>query len=400
MIPRSKVVSNIEKSRISILQQGINKPLLFNSNAYILDTFSDGIMINMSYAVESSKPIKSALEGNQKILRNSANVSENLTNLFSDSITSNWSYGRYWHGWMVVIRPLLVFFDYSEIRYLNIIFMTLLLIIFLGMVYKYIGINAELAFILGFLLVNFWIVPLCLHYSSVFYLALIFGIILILLRNKPHIFGLCFFTVGSLTCFFDLLSAPMVTLGVCLVLAYMLISNNHHTFLSEAKIMFNYCVLWFLGYSLTWATKIMLLLTLNNKTVFTEAISQIILRSGSNSGKVMSLSQRFLNIEKNFEMLGLNKILLLVFIMVIFIAILVCLFYDKEKIKKVSMLACIGFIPMMWYVLIGDHSKVHTRFTYRALITTIVSYIYMLFVLIDKNSLIYLCKKFTQNKNI
>ena len=58
MIPRSKVVSNIEKSRISILQQGINKPLLFNSNAYILDTFSDGIMINMSYAVESSKPIK------------------------------------------------------------------------------------------------------------------------------------------------------------------------------------------------------------------------------------------------------------------------------------------------------------------------------------------------------
>jgi uncharacterized protein YqhQ len=47
LIPRSEVISNIENSRISILQLGINKPLLFDSNAYILDTFSDGIMINM-----------------------------------------------------------------------------------------------------------------------------------------------------------------------------------------------------------------------------------------------------------------------------------------------------------------------------------------------------------------
>lgn len=380
-IPNSAVEENIMESIAQIQKNGLNPRIVLDEEAYKIDTFTDAIMLNMSFAVDSSHPLSSAIEANQQIVNHSADVFNNIKAIQNGSNMREWSYGRYWHGWMVPVRTLLVFFSYNEIRYLNTIILLTLLTIFLVQIYQRLGKKAFFAFLLGFALINFWIVPLCLHYSSVFYIALIAGIVLFFLKKER--FGLVFFIAGSLTSFMDLLSAPIVTLGVPLITAFLLTANADEKVTVSLKRLAVWCALWASAYLFTWFFKFMILAISGQQQVLQESFESIALRSGSVDGSSMKLSDRFYNIVKNAEGLSLGRIGGILSISGAITAISILFSVQKKQLKTACILLIIGCIPFIWYIVIGNHSSVHIWFTYRTLLVFLIAFIMALLSLID-----------------
>ena len=95
----------------------------------------------------------------------------------------NQQYIRYWHGSMVILRPLLVFFNFEQILLINKITMWILAIILLVILFK----NSKplaVAYIISMVMIAFPIVPMCLEYTWTFYIMLIASILAILIEKK------------------------------------------------------------------------------------------------------------------------------------------------------------------------------------------------------------------------
>ena len=112
-----------------------------------LDNFTDRLMI--------SKAIKNDDKG---ALYNSLDVND---------------YARYWHGYLVLIRPLLIKLDYLQIRYVNVLIFFVLLGITFTMIKKKLGGLMASAFMVSIMMGYAFLVPLSLQFSSVFYIMMI-----------------------------------------------------------------------------------------------------------------------------------------------------------------------------------------------------------------------------------
>lgn len=393
-IPNSAVESHIMESIGQIQKNGLNPKIVLDEEAYKIDTFTDAIMLNMSYAADSSHPLSSAIEANQKIVSHSADVFNNIKAIKEGGTVSEWSYGRYWHGWLVPVRTLLVFFNYNEIRYLNTIVMFLLLSVFLILVYRKLGKKAFFAYVIGFALINFWLIPLCLHYSSVFYIALLAGLGILFVKEER--FGLIFLIAGSLTSFLDLLSAPVITLGIPLIAACFKMREDKINV--SLKRILSWCTLWAGGYIFTWLFKFLILALSGHQQVLQESYDSIALRSGNADGSSMKLADRFYNIAKNFNGLSLGRIGGVLTIGAILTAAGMLFAFEKTKLKQACLLFAIACIPFIWYILLGNHSSVHIWFTYRTLLVFLIAFTAAVFSLIDFTLLKKKCRQLVLEK--
>ena len=68
-------------------------------------------------------------------------------------------YERYWHGYLVFLRPLLTITDYSGIRIINYILLSALLIICLWLMWTKIAAHCSMIFAISLLMINFATVP-------------------------------------------------------------------------------------------------------------------------------------------------------------------------------------------------------------------------------------------------
>ena len=130
------------------------------------------------------------------------------------------AYARYWHGYTVLLRPLLCVFNYWQIRMVNYILLSLLAMFTVFLLYREVGAKFALTFAVTLLISNFMIVPMALQFSTCYYIA--FGAICLFLMGsrftetaKDRI--LVFFLIGAVCSFMDLLTTPILTLGLPVV---------------------------------------------------------------------------------------------------------------------------------------------------------------------------------------
>ena len=122
-------------------------------------------------------------------------------------------YGRYWHGNTFLSRYLLVAYDYISIRMLLYIVSSLLLLWCMVLLWRKEGWQTAVAMMFGLLSCYMFMMQFSMQFVMVLVLALA-GIIAVARGCKG---SMAFFVIGSLTCYFDLLTAPMLTLGLMLV---------------------------------------------------------------------------------------------------------------------------------------------------------------------------------------
>lgn len=333
-----------------------------------LDNFTDSIMLVSSAHKAETGLIDRTMNG-YRVLYEGKTPSETLAAYGTGEEGYSVSpYSRYWHGYQIILKPLLLFFNYQEIRYLNMCLQFLLIIgIVIEMVKKKMGI-----YIFSYMVMLFSLMPfsigLSLQFSSVFYITNIAVYVLLkwfeIIKEKKNFF-LFFLIVGMLTSFMDLLTYPLVTLGIPLVFYFLLMEKK--TLLYNVIKTVKYSIIWAIGYIGMWSGKWIIGSILLRKNIITDAIDALLNRTSSETADASFTHWSV--IEKNTGAMFSTPVkLLFLGTLLILLVVLICkTIRDKKNYFANWHYLLIACMPIAWYIVAANHSYMHFWFTYREL---------------------------------
>ena len=298
-------------------------------------------------------------------------------------------YARYWHGYAVLLRPLSVFLSLTNIRYLHMMVILLLLCLCFLEIAQQIHTAAAITFMLGLAASFLWLAPFNMQYFTVTALTLLFSwIVMRLHRRKRHttlpFLFLCF---GSLTFFFDYLTFPVLTLGYPLILVLLLRKQDlqARTFPSELLILLSCTASWFAGYALTILAKGGIGTLVLGSNVMQEIFENSLYRiNGALPCGYTTTVSAWMAIRYNADVFFnvRNSALLIVCVL----CLLITIARRRSAIKGwASSLPILGaaLLPYVWYAVLENHSIVHCYFTYKAQAVTFFGICAYLLSLID-----------------
>ena len=348
---------NIREGLNNYLVEGEHYQLLEGYDFFCMDGFTDSIMLRNAVYPGTGDPLRDAMT-NKRLYFAGCNEVESLERTVEEAAGGTPSgYARYWHGYLVLLKPLLLIFSLSGIRMINMMVQLLLAAIALVLAYHRGG--ARLAIPLGFtiLCLNPISISLSLQLSDVYLLMLSFAIALMGMKTYEKEMGwMLYLWLGILTAFFDFLTYPVMALGVILLIEQMLTGENQKE--RFRRILFHSFV-WLFGYGGMWAGKWVMASILTDGNVIANAIGAVENRTSSIVG------EKQVNV---FQVIWHNvRLYLNPAMLVTVIAAAALLLYCLKKrdaklcINKEQMLPIIfiGLYPYAWYCVLKNHAIVH-----------------------------------------
>ena len=282
------------------------------------------------------------------------------------------NYARYWHGYLVLVRPLLCLFKYKYIKYMSMILCFVLLCIAYQKLSELLGKGIGVAYVIAMCMGNIICIPLLFQYMAMYYVTVISTILFCLLYQKRKRFsaGIFFLVVGSVTNFLDFLTSPLVSLGLLLVPACLLYTREkEYTAGHGIGYLVHKSVLWVLGYGGTWLAKWCVSSVLLKRNVIKDAIETIIYRTEGAADEVIN---RFDVLQRNLStMFPKGAIAVAAALFVMWIFLLVKKHQSLQQIKNAAPVVLLAGYPVVWYFVLANHSQIHSYFTYRTLEITI-----------------------------
>lgn len=302
---------------------------------------------------------------------------------------ANATYTRYWFGIEAFLRPLLMIFNYQTIRYLNVILIFGLLMTATIMISKKIDLKYAIAFAISISLMGISIIPESLQYSPVMYILLISSIAISVIANSTKfnkLLPFIFLIMGSVTAFMDLLTYPLVTLGIPLILVILIKQKNGERELkNNILLIIELGAIWAISYGATYFVKWALASIVLNQNIIVESINQFLFRA--NIGDADKIN-KFSVIYTNFKIYFNAIVLTLLLIYFILWGFMMFKYREKEiKIKDVLPIILIGILPYAWYIVLSNHSNIHSWMTYRIQAITMFSIISITTKMIDFNNI-------------
>lgn len=278
-------------------------------------------------------------------------------------------YPRYWHGYLVVLKPMLLFLDVSEIKMLMMIIQVLLLALTVYLINKRIGLGVAVAFLTTYIVLNPVTIALNFQNNTCYILSLICMVFVLLfndsLRERNN-YELFFMIWGCTTTFFDFLTYPLVVLGFSLCLVVLLNSfDKKHNIVDMIKIS----IAWSVGYVGMWIGKMIVSALLAERNLLKTSIDSVLFRMGVNNLGHKQLETPFLQTLKyNLTPLCNWSSLFLLFIVFSIFVVLKKKGYRKELVNgKLYCLLLLSLYPIIWYLGTTNHSTIHYYMTYREL---------------------------------
>lgn len=355
LIPTSLIKENIEDS-IKHYNDNRNKSYYFNTRFALNDSSADSTALNVIYNTSKNKLLYSTLVTPAYRVFNSQDFTAMSYNTIINDKEANYDYNRYWHGYQVLWKPLLIFFNTNTIRALMLGLYTILLGFTLYNCFKlrYITLGVGLS------ITNLvYIMPFgftALEYIPVFFIMMATSLMLLKTKVNPIIIMTC---SGIAVAFFDFLTSETLTLTVPL-LVYLYLKKENPKFLEFIKLG----VGWLTGYCGAFITKWGLSSLIYQKNYFKIAFEKYETHK-SMFGAMASLKN---NISVLFgDKLSFNDAFN-VFIILTLVTIIIVYFFRKETIssKYLFIILIICSIPYVRYLIISGHSWGFAWFTYRA----------------------------------
>lgn len=349
------------------------------------DNFTDALMINTAtYDCERSV-IEKALLNPRAGYEEGSQALKLQDSLMGVEIDREITYGRYWHGYLVILKPLLLLFNYHSIRWINtVVGCALIAVILLGFAERFKNYKYAFSFLAAVLFLNPIVMRVSLQYNTVFYVIMAEYIIALYwgdrLEQKGR-FKYIFLISGISVAFFDLLTYPIAALGMLLILQLLLFEDTLKNNIIRAV---KGGVLWVVGYLGMWSGKWIVASLFTDENIIADAVNRVIYRTGTGTGiNGVELSWRVL-FEKNFLWLhAQNAILFKMAVLVIIAAIVVMLIRKKATIKLnpafIITMTLFCFIPIARYAVMSNHSFIHSFFTYRECMVMVMAIMCILF---------------------
>lgn len=282
---------------------------------------------------------------------------------------------RYWLGFLVVLKPLLLYMNYMDIRMVNMIVqMALLMCICRLMQKRGVG-RYVLPFGLSMLCITPGITWLSLQFSTTLLVA---QAAMAVLLWKPHLMekrmgeDVFFLLVGMATSYFDFLTYPVASLGMPLIVWLLL--HRNETARSRLVRMVHCGLCWAFGYAGMWAGKWALALLYGSEGFWSTLVGSLETRTSQKIRDVGEIS-RLDALWKAFSVF-LKKPYLIAGVVV---SLGYGLLFIRRKARRLSAvekpdlagtMLGVALLPLAWYLFAANHTYNHAFFTSRALCVT------------------------------
>ena len=401
------------------------------------DNATDVLMINEAYSIDNTEPIysfmsgrknykkgttKSQLKDTQNELisfdvesvksvpegempkRETYNPVKELEDFLNGDVNVSIEYARYWHGYLVLLRPLLIFFNITEIRQILFIIFCVLLTWFAILLKKQFGLDVAVVFVYALISIGYFFESYSLQGAPVFLVMMISSLILLKNINKIKDINLFMFIVGCITNFVDYLTVPILTLCIPLII-YMLYKNKTEEMEDKKalKMILKASTAWCVGYAGTWFAKWLIYDLLYDSNLIKSALHQVAFRAnGKNSHYGLPFDQTMIYF--------LTKISIYVVGFITYIYFRECIFMSKaekkEEIKLNVPTILIGLYPLMWFLVLQNHTTRHLHFSYRNIVVSVIIILICIEKFVRKKNLLpkkeltkFECKKLNKNKS-
>ena len=216
-IPKSAILENLKESTNAFKTRFEIDERVKRRDYTFTHPYADAMLLNIIMCTDSEEPVKSVLEAKYYSKHENGHISYDFNDMIENNVSGNVEYLRYWHGQISILRPLLIFFNLSEIYIINnIVFWSLTIALIIILIKKK-HINLLVSLLIGLIMCAAPIIPLCLEYSATFNIMLIVSIIVILIESKTKNLGLIFFVTGIVTNYFDFLTTEIITAFVPII---------------------------------------------------------------------------------------------------------------------------------------------------------------------------------------
>lgn len=391
LIPTKVINFNLKSSVTYIMNERQDNKLFFlpDNLSATLDNYADYMTIKMLYYVDSKHPIISSLHMN--CYDDLEDFTFGAAGVVNGRRNANFSYSRYWHGNLAILRILFVFFDIQGIQIVFSLLLGILLVLLLTILLK-----KRCYLLSGLILFSFFatysfVVPFCFEFYWMYFIGFLFAIFSALSYKKASsfIYGI-FVVMGVVVNFFDFLTTEMlVPLFSLLLIIYLKRRDEDEMCLKDLIFFVSISLMLFvLFYSLTWFVKWSISNALFGLNIFELLSSQGWKWTGGlGSLKYVDypvLSTLIYNISKLFPFKYiLNDIGIVVYLLII-VLIIVFKIIRKEFSKYSFIYLLLFFVPYIRYIVLLGHSYLHSFFTYRSQFTSIIFLFLILFEKKDK----------------
>ena len=428
LIPQNALQKNMERSS----DYYNNHQLFDHVTDYMFlsrqDNYADCILTNIIYHIDKNNLVESVLSASYYNPEDE-NVQTSFAYAVGNKVEPDVDYSRYWHGSMVLLRPLFVIFDIAGVRMVLGILILLMTVWFEILLFKNRYSIFGVCYGVGLMLVSVWMCAFCVEYAMPFVVMSMELPVLFVLLTRAHekkdaqndkvkrdenkldnqkadehkldnrkpevILWAVLACAGIVTAFVDFLTTETVTFTMAYIL-YLIVKNRHNQMKpikEELICLIKSGIVWFASYGLMIALKWVLALAVLGKDAFFNALSQAALRISGDAtlgnvpgAEVVSNYERisgalWRNIGciypfKSTMSYGTSMIFILLVGLIVFS--LWYLFREKTKSCINKVLAIVSLLPVMRFLVLNNHSYIHFFFTYRALLVSVVVIIYIL----------------------
>lgn len=372
LLPTGPMFQNLYWSETAIRQEIENEVQVEGYSASLSGSFTDCLMLE--HAIYDN-PAHSAFSQAMHMYRAESFYDENDPTAWWPGVSlldylngvpagREVEYSRYWHGYLVVLKPLLMITSLSSIRLFNAAAELMLLGLTLILISRRVDEKLALAFVASVPFMYFFGMYFSLSLSICFYLTTISMIVMLMLGEileKDHRYILFFLTLGVVTAYFDFLTYPLVVLGFPLTLyGYMHFKKQKRDFLK----VFAFSGCWGLGYGFMWGSKWVITDVAFGDDIIRNAVMTIFTRTASAGGnRLLGLLWVVKNNISPFMNWG--YVLFGILLLLILAELLV---HNRKKIHMKNIhyfpvFLLIALMPVAWFFLAENHSAEHWMFT-------------------------------------
>ncbi len=342
---------------LEILEEEGDYPVIYGDEAIRIDNFTDKIIVSNTL-INSEQPFISAIYMG--------------------------GYFRYWHGYVMFLKPLLSLLGLNQIRKILMVLSFSMMVACLLLLHNKLKIPGAMAFAMMWMDYYSSKVSGTMQFFWPYFIMCSAIIILCLISDKGEkekdlIIPMLFFGAGSFVNFVDLLTFPLVTLTVPL-LVYLLIERDT---IRKNLIRTGFLsVMWGAGYALTWVVKWVISALFIPGEVLANIKETISFRM---QGDEAHQIDRLFVLQGNLQMpYFLHHMKILLPILAVLVIAYLIVVREKETILFLCTLIPVILYPYIWYEFFCSHSIIHAFFTYRAQMGTSFGLYYIMVFLICK----------------
>lgn len=373
-IPTDPIDQNVAQSALTIQKEGIYYSI---SNWFFsrLDNWTDSIILMEAAIREDTSALKAAVNAVHGAPDNTSTPTDALLAHYFDGKPYDTliEYCRYWHGYLILIKPLLCFMDYSSIRILNGAVQLILVAAICLLMHK----KGLKEYIVPFLLMYFMLMPVALaaslQFSTCFY-VIILGVIATLLIKQEKLdqfSNLLFLLIGISTAYFDFLTYPMATFGIPIL--FVLLRQTSRPLEEKLFLIVKCGIFWCVGFAGMWASKWVI-----SHYVCGYSYSRIMAIIADRTDASASASI--------FHIEALNYTTFLTTPISVLVLLFIGIKYSKirkgavmdqqEAYRSISPYILVACAPIVWYAFASDHSLVHYWFTHKSCVVTLLGILF------------------------